>query len=124
VTLKSQVRKGFAVGVAVDPVKIGRIQDIGAPGDVGKRIVALEQKKEGVLSVELLDTRQSKGPPDDMTYYCFDYVVESTRGLKRYIAKAAVRDQRLYVLTLEVKRDEYDAAKPEVDGILESFRLA
>lgn len=124
VTLKSEVRKGFSVGVAVDPVKIQRIQDIGSPADVGKRIVGLEQRKEGVTLVELLESRQANGPPNNTIYYCFDYVVESTRGEKRYLAKAGVKDQRLYVLTVEVKRPEYDQAKPQIDGILESFMIA
>jgi hypothetical protein len=124
VTLKSEVRKGFSVGVAVDPVRIAKIEDIGGPDEVGRRIVALEQKKDGVMAVELLDSRQAKGPPNAQTYYYFDYSVESTRGEKRYLAKAAVQGQRLYVLTVEVRKNEYDAAKPEVDGILESFRIA
>lgn len=37
----------------IDPVKIGVIEEIGNPQEVGQRIVQLEQKKEGTIKVEL-----------------------------------------------------------------------
>ena len=58
-----------------------------------------------------------------MPYYIFDYLVESTRGFNHYIAKAAVKAQRLFVLTVQIKEKDYQANTKTISGIIDSFAV-
>lgn len=106
----------------MDPVKIDGVQQAGSPADVGNRIVKLEGKKDGVLSVELIESSQETR--DDKLYYLFDYKVESTRGKNRYLAKAAVQDRRLIVFTVQIPIAIYADYEPIIKNMITSFKVA
>lgn len=80
-----------SVGLVVDgPVKIGSIEEFGAPG----------------------------------VAYIVEYVVDSSRGIKHYVAKATVAANQLYVMTATCKEDEYEAARDGLAAVLASLRVA
>jgi len=47
--------------------------------------------------------------------------VESTRGFNHFVAKAAVKAQRLYVLTVQIKEKDYAANSDTITSIVDSF---
>lgn len=56
--------------------------------------------------------------------YIVEYVVDSSRGVKHYVAKATVAAGQLYVMTATCKEDEYEAARGGLAAVLASLRVA
>lgn len=88
---------------------------------MGKRIVAVEAKKEGVFNVNLVST--SSISEDDLEYYLFDYIVESSRGFNHYLAKAAVQNNKLFVFTAQIKEQDLKDYESVIRGLVSTFRV-
>lgn len=96
----------ISAGVVVDNVKINSIEAFGTPESVGRKVVDVEMRKENVnnASVSSAKSIQEGG----LVYYIVDYTVDSSRGVKRYIAKVTVNEKQLYVFTVQAKSQSFD----------------
>jgi hypothetical protein len=52
------------------------------------------------------------------------YSVESTRGNNHFVARVAVQQGRLYVLTAQAKSAEYDEIASELASIVSTFEVS
>ena len=66
--IKSRARKGFVIGVAVDPVKLESLEAFGDPDFVGQRVIGVERKKDGTLDARL-DSTRATSDAKGKTYY-------------------------------------------------------
>lgn len=111
-----------SAGVVVDAVKIDSIDTFGTPDMVGQKVIAVEAKKESVK--EALLTSASAVTKDGLTYYVIDYTVDSTRGFRRYKAKATVTGNQLYVFTAQAKVDNFtETVDKTLSQMLDSFNV-
>lgn len=112
--------RGYTVGITVDPVRISRIQEFGTPEEVAARVVTAEVNRDGVFDVTLV-----KDPKEDASAGCYDieYISDGKRGTKRFVTRIYIDGGFLYVLTLQSKQAEYDAAR-ELEALecVKSFR--
>ncbi|KAI0563058.1 hypothetical protein FGB62_47g135 [Gracilaria domingensis] len=109
-------------GLVVDSVKISSIESFGTPQQVGEKVVAVETKKESVTDAAIQST--SAENKNGLTYYTLDYIVDSSRGVKRYIAKVTVTGGQLYVLTTQAKVSNFDEQTSETFAkMLDSFTV-
>mmetsp|Transcript_12014 Transcript_12014/g.28152 ORF Transcript_12014/g.28152 Transcript_12014/m.28152 type:complete len:154 (+) Transcript_12014:494-955(+) len=120
--VKSGSTRGYYAGVAVDPVKLDSLESFGSPKFVGDRVVSVERSKDGVLSADLVDSGRVQSEDGDV-YYQISYINESTHGNNHYISRIAVRDQKLYVFTVQCKVKDYDALSSEMANMADSFFL-
>lgn len=109
------------IGVVVDRVKLASLREFGTPAFVGERVVASERGRDGVTEVVLESASPVAVGGDE--YYEVAYANKSSRGDFRYRSRIAVRDGRLYVMTLKAHADDDDANKV-LGGVLASFRVA
>lgn len=123
VIITSDKEPTTTAGIVVDSVKIAAIDEFGTPEAVGEKVVGVEKKKESVNSANVNSTAaMSKG---GLVYYVIDYNVDSSRGVKRYLAKATVTGGQLYVFTAQAKTDSFEGETELVlQGMLESFSVA
>lgn len=120
VIVSSKTAASTSVGLIVDQVKINSIDKIGSPQEVGNKVVNLELNKDGVTSAELLAS--SSEDRNGLTYYRVDYVVDSSRGAKHYMAKATITAQQLYVFTAQSKVADFDGdTETTLEQIVQSF---
>lgn len=119
--VKSNNRRGYTIGVAVDPVKLVSLEAFGTPEFVGNRIVSVEKGRDGVLGAELVEASSTQVA--GITYYDIDYSNESTRGNNYYVARVAIQDGKLYALTVQTKIADYSEVAPEVKAVVRSFRV-
>ncbi|OSX78790.1 hypothetical protein BU14_0098s0016 [Porphyra umbilicalis] len=130
-----------SVGLVVDgPLKIGSIEEFGTPDAVGAKVLALERKKDSTKDVRLVRTASETlgvgggaaaaagvGQPAGLgngVAYIVEYVVDSSRGVKHFVAKATVAAGQLYVMTATCKEDEFEAARGGLETVLASLRVA
>jgi hypothetical protein len=52
-----------------------------------------------------------------------EYLSSGKRGNKHFVTKIFIRSQQLYVLTAQVKEDNYLAQKEELGKTVESFTV-
>lgn len=122
VVVNTSGRSSTAAGVTVDAVKIAKIEDFGSPDEVGAKVVAIENKKDNVLSAALVSAGQSSA--DGLTYFSIEYTVETGRGLKRYLAKATITGGNLYVFTAQAKVADFDGIDgPVLASMVQSFHV-
>jgi len=97
-------RRSTSVGVTVNPVRVASIQSFGDLDLVGSRLLDTERKKESTLGVQLIKqyTRTSAGSTGALLY-CYEYELNSTRGLKRILNTVTIYDSRLYILNAQYK---------------------
>eukprot|EP00741_Cyanophora_paradoxa_P005552 tig00000900_g5382.t1 len=107
VKIPSGGRLGNA-GLVVNPVKARALAEVGTAEEVARRTVAAEAKKDGVLSCELISFADV-GPG---RFYDVEYRVESTRGYKRVLSRAAIAGGRLYILNAQYPEADF-AGEPE-----------
>jgi hypothetical protein len=114
-----------SIGVVSDSVRIERIEDFGAARDIGERVVALERKKDGVISAELVQAVQYPSQVQSpLTYYLCEYRVNSTRGGERhYAAKVTITGKQLYVMTVQCKENQWEKYAPLFREVLDSFEV-
>lgn len=123
VIVTSDKEASTTAGLVVDSVKIESIDKFGTPEIVGKKVVAVETKKDNVTSASVIaaDSVTDGG----LTYYIIDYVVDSSRGEKRYLAKATITGGQLYVFTAQAKRDSFKGeTRAMLQRMLDSFIVA
>ena len=125
VLVVSDTDSSSSVGVVCDPVRIERVVDFGTPEDIGKRVIELEKKKDGVLSAALIRTRSLPGAgPTQPTYYICEYRVNTTRsGDMHYIAKVTIANKQLYVLTAQAKEPNWKSLNGVFQQMVDSFQV-
>lgn len=121
VIVSSKNVSGTSAGLVVDQVKISSIENFGSATEVGERVVALERKKDSTQSAQLLSSMAENR--DGLTYYIVDYVVDSTRGPKHYLAKATITGKQLYVFTAQSKVDNFGADSSMLQRMIDSFSV-
>lgn len=123
VIVTSDKEPSTTAGIVVDSVKIDAIDKFGSPEAVGKKVVSVETKKESVNSA--IVNSADEVTKDGLTYYVIDYNVDSSRGIKRYLAKATITGGQLYVFTAQAKTDDYEGETQTVlQKMLDSFSVA
>lgn len=111
-----------SAGLVVDAVKIDSIEKFGTPQVVGKKVVDMELKKDSVSNASLLEATSIRNGP--LVYYLIDYSVDSSRGVKRYLAKATIAANQLYVFTAQAKADSFEGeTKDLVSEMVDSFTV-
>lgn len=124
VIVSSDTEPGTSAGLVVDAVTIGSIESFGSPESVGKKVVNVETKKDSVNSATVVNSSAVKDA-DGLTYYIIDYVVDSSRGIKRYLAKATITGGQLFVFTAQAKNDEFEGETSDtLTRMLASFKVA
>lgn len=122
VNVTSDTQSTTSAGLVVDAVKIDAIDNFGSPDVVGKKVVDLEMRKESVSAASVISADSIM--EDDLLYYLIEYVVNSSRGEKHYLAKATVTGGQLYVFTAQASAADYNGATADsLQGMLESFSV-
>lgn len=122
VIVTSDKDSSTSAGLVVDAVKINTIDQFGSPDEVGNKVVNMEQKKDSVLEATL--NRASATEKEGLKYYIIDYSVNSTRGVKRYQAKATITGNQLYVFTMQAKKDTFEGDTEDTfSAMLDSFTV-
>lgn len=86
-------------------------------------MVGMELRKESVTNATL--NGATAVTKDGLTYYVIDYSVNSSRGVKRYQAKATITGNQLYVFTAQAKTDNFEDATQQIfSTMLDSFTVA
>jgi len=112
--------KGYQYGVTVDPVRINSISEFGTAGEVAARVVTAEVNRDGVFDVTLVKdpiVEESSGS------YILNYLSKGKRGDKRFICKICIAKKRLYVLTAQVKEENYVDMEKELMQVVDTFRV-
>ena len=110
----------FQFGITVDPVRINSLKQFGTPGEIAARVVTAEVNRDGVFDVTLL-----KDPIETADGGLqLEYLSSGKRGDKHFVAKFYIQNQKLYVLTAQIKQEFYDPNKNELLKSVESFRLS
>lgn len=122
VIVTSDKDSATTAGLVVDAVKIDTIEKFGTPEVVGNKVIQVETKKESVNSATVRSaTSETK---EGLVYYTLDYTVDSSRGVKRYLAKVTVTGGQLYVLTAQAKVDKFDEETTDnFAKMLDSFKV-
>lgn len=121
VIVTSGTEGSTTVGLVVDAVKIGGIESFGTAEMVGRKVVGMEERKESVSNASLVGT--SAVSEGGLTYYVIEYMVESSRGAKRYLAKATISGGMLYVFTAQAKVEGFEGARETLERMVESFAV-
>ncbi len=113
-------RKGYTYGVTVDPIRITSLKEFGTPSEVAAKIVMAELRRDGVLDVTLASDAK-----EDLVSGAYDveYISDGTRGKKHFVTRTIVKDGKLYVLTVQVKEDDWNEVKDEVLNAVGTFRV-
>lgn len=122
VNVTSPDTSSTTVGVVVDPVKITSIEIFGSPKEVGDKVIAVERKKDGVTSADLIRYGSTKGD-DGLTHYIVEYKVDSSRGQKHFVAKATITGGQLFVLTAQAKEANFSDVETILNRIVETFQV-
>eukprot|EP00316_Scyphosphaera_apsteinii_P013453 CAMPEP_0119331996 /NCGR_PEP_ID=MMETSP1333-20130426/81816_1 /TAXON_ID=418940 /ORGANISM="Scyphosphaera apsteinii, Strain RCC1455" /LENGTH=211 /DNA_ID=CAMNT_0007341727 /DNA_START=73 /DNA_END=708 /DNA_ORIENTATION=- len=114
--------KGVSLGITIDPVKIASLEQFGTAEQVAQRVLAVEENRDGVFSVELRGVTAQSGQP---SYYTIEYQVESSRGKKVYLCKYCIAKRRLYVLQAQAGLDSWANAdvRSELQSAVDSFNV-
>ena len=109
----------YTFGVTVDPVRINSLKEFGTPEEVAARVVTAEVNRDGIFEVTL-----AKDPMEDgeTGAYAIDYVSDGKRGKKHFVTRIFVKDQKLYVMTAQVKEEEYAEREKEILGCVKTFK--
>lgn len=109
----------YTYGVTVDPVRIGSLKEFGTPEQVAARVVTAEVNRDGIFEVTL-----AKDPVEDAETgaYAIDYVSDGKRGKKHFVTRIFVKDQKLYVMTAQVKEEEYAEREREIMACVKTFK--
>ena len=109
----------YTYGVTVDPVRINSLTEFGKPEEVAARVVTAEVNRDGIFEVTL-----AKDPVEDgeTGAYAIDYVSDGKRGKKHFVTRIFVKDQKLYVMTAQVKEEEYAEREKEIMECVKTFK--
>ena len=105
-------------------MKIDNIKNFKSPGELGDRVLNVEKDKDGFIegNVNRVEEGRLASQPE-VPFYVVDYSVESTRGKNHYVAKAAVADKKLYVLTVQIKEVDNEEYKSSLDDVVNSLDI-
>lgn len=122
VLVTSTADSSTTAGIVVDAVKIDTIDKFGTAEVVGEKVVEVENKKDSVNSAKVLSAASMK--KGGLLYYTIDYVVDSSRGVKRYIAKVTVTGKQLYVFTAQANVDGFQGeVESTISKMVDSFSV-
>lgn len=112
--------RGYQYGITVDPVRISSLRAFGTPGEIAAKIVMAEVNRDGVFEVKL-----TNDPVENVEtgWYEIDYVSTGKRGVKHFVTRTSVKDGKLFVLTVQVKEDEYLEKEKEILISVKSFKV-
>lgn len=116
-----EVKRGkVSVGVAVDPVKLKSLESFGDPEFVGEKVVGVEKRKTDIYSAELLS---ASSVTDGNTFYVLEYAVTGDRGDNHFLAKVAVENGYLFVMTTKSSAEEWPTVRDELQQIVGTFEV-
>lgn len=110
--------KGYQYGITVDPVKIASLKEFGTPQEVAAKVVLAEVNRDGVFDVTLVDD-----PVDISGFYLLNYLSKGKRGDKHFLCKICIQQGKLYVVTAQVKEEDYPEKKQELRKTVDTFRV-
>lgn len=112
--------KGYSYGITVDPIRISSLKEFGTPNEVAAKIVMAELRRDGVLDVTM-----GRDPSEDPSTGAYDveYVSDGTRGMKHYVTRTIVKDQKLYVLTVQCPEKDWKKVEEEVWDSVGTFQV-
>lgn len=111
------------VGVTIDPVSIGRLEDFGTAEQTAERVLAVERGRDGVKTVALRGLAVESGEP---SYYVIEWASTTSRGDKVFCCRYAIANRRLYVLQASAKLEAFEsdaAVREELKAIVDSFKV-
>jgi hypothetical protein len=114
-------QKGYYYGITVDPIRIKSLREFGTPNEVAAKIVMAELRRDGVLDVTV-----GRDPVEDATTggYDVEYISDGKRGKKHFVTRTIVSDGKLYVLTVQVKEEDWNPKiEKEVFDAVASFKV-
>ena len=82
------------------------------------RVVTAEVNRDGIFEVTLLED-----PYEDGGAYLLQYLSVGKRGNKHVANKIFIQNNQLFVLTAQVKQDDYSAHAEELKRIVDSFQV-
>lgn len=85
------------------------------------RVVTAEVNRDGVFNVTLVKDPVEK---ESTGGYEIDYLSSGKRGDKHFIANILVKSGKLYVVTGQVKEENYKEKEAELLESVRSFRVA
>lgn len=111
--------RGYQFGITVDPVRITTLREFGTPEEVAARVVTAEVNRDGIFQVSL-----TKDPVEDGSSGAYDieYVSDGKRGTKHFVTRIYVKDQKLYVLTAQVKAEEFGEREKDIMDCVKTFK--
>lgn len=111
-------------GITVDPVRIDSLRDFGTPEEVAAKVVLAEVNRDGVFDVTLMkdpERLEMDNGDGGTLYYQLNYLSVGKRGKKRFLARFAIANQKLYALTAQCKEEDYQEAET---GVQEAMQRA
>ena len=111
--------RGYQYGVTIDPVRLKSLSQFGTPEEVAAKIVTAEVNRDGIFEVTLY-----RDPVEDTETgaYEIDYISDGKRGKKYFMTRTAVKDGMLYVLTAQVKEEDFKERESEMITTVRTFR--
>lgn len=85
------------------------------------RVVTAEVNRDGIFEVTLLED-----PYEDVNgqgAYLLQYLSVGKRGNKHVYNRIFIQNNQLFVLTAQVKQDDYSAHAEELKQIVDSFQV-
>ena len=111
--------RGYQYGVTIDPVRLKTLSQFGTPEEVAAKIVTAEVNRDGIFEVTLY-----RDPVEDTDTgaYEIDYISDGKRGKKYFMTRTAVKDGMLYVLTAQVKEENFKEKEAEMITTVKTFK--
>jgi hypothetical protein len=125
----------------MDKVKISSIKELfKEPSDLANKLKEVEQSKEGVYEVNIIQTVESLVPVavdinndnqklekeriiENKPAYIIEYKVDSSRGQNHYLVKSTIVNKRLYVATVQSKEISYPLISDEANAMINSLTI-
>jgi hypothetical protein len=85
---------------------------------VAARVVTAEVNRDGVFHVTLV-----KDPVEDAGSYVLNYLSKGKRGDKHYVCKVIIQNNKLFVLTAQIREENYADKQKELDKVVDTFRV-
>ena len=120
-------------------MKLPNIREFTTPTGLGEKVRKVEESKEGVKEVEIIQAKETSIPisrdvstaktsleeeTSPILAYAIEYKVDSTRGLNHYNVKATIYNNNLFVFTAQSKEDSYPALRSNIVDIIESLVIS
>jgi len=124
IIFKCETIAGYEYGITIDPVRINSLQEFGTPEQVAAKVVLAEVNRDGVFDVTLMEDAYAgmEGEPG-LVFYQINYQSKGKRGVKRFVAKFYIQNQKLYALTAQCKELDYPSLESEIQKAVQSFRV-